>query len=194
MYSTNYNQSHKDRVNINSIFTPFLAPDETIEWCGQPAPKEKKEISQILFGCFYSGFAVFWAIMASQASLFFALFALPFFLAGLFVIFGQKTKKLRLNTYYAVTDQRCIIVSQYKDLSFVDYRYSTMTGINCMNGSVILSPIPFSPYTYSGRRHNAGTAQLEQSIKSNFIDIGENTTKVCMIISKHINEEKDSEN
>lgn len=189
MYSKSYNRNPRDSVNIHSIFSPYLSPDETIEWCGQPSQKSKRPGYNFFFGAFYAGFALFWAIMAAQASVGFALFALPFFLVGLYVMFGQSTKKLRSNTYYAVTNERCIIISNDKEMSFCDYRYSSMSGVNCIDGSIILAPPAEFHYSYNGRRRNTqDPTKSKKSIKTNFIDINEDAPKVCQIITMHIGE------
>ncbi len=190
MYSKSYNQNPRDSVNIQSIFSSYLSPDEVIEWCGQPALKSKRTSSNIILGAIFSGFSLFWAIGAFQASqsIVFALFALPFFLAGLYVMFGQGTKKLRANTYYAVTNERCIIISNDKEMSFCDYRYSAMSGVSCIDGSIMLVP-PVIDYSYNSRHRNTSNSdRAQQSIKTNFIDINEDAPKVCKIITLHISE------
>ena len=117
-----------------------------------------------------------------------ALFALPFFIAGLTVMFGFGTKSIRLNTYYAVTNERCIIISDHKGISICDYRYSAMEGINLTNGSIILSPTVYNIQRYSGRRNSVNVSAENMSIKNNFIDIGEDAPKVYKMITAHINE------
>lgn len=190
MNSHSYNRNERDSVNIYNVFTPYLTDGEVIEWCGQPSLKPKRSTYNVMFGAFFSGFSLFWALMASQASVKFALFALPFFLAGLFIMFGQPTKNIRKNTYYAVTDRRCIIISYDKQMSFCDYRYSAMSGVNCINGSIMLAPPPVIEYHRRNRQavNASDLTNSKESIKTNFIDINENAPKVCQLITMHLNE------
>ena len=193
MYNQSYNRDPNKKssakVDISSVFAPYLGQDEVIEWCGQPSLKPQSNKANIIFGSIYSGFALFWMIGAYQGSPVFALFGLPFFAVGLYVMFGKGTKKIRANTYYAVTDQRCIIISNYKETSFCDYRYSTLAGVNCINNSIMLAPVPDVNYSYGRkRRSTVDSTNNTRSIKTNFVDLGDDAIKVCQLISRHIGE------
>ena len=192
MYNNVYNKNNGSTINIRNVFAPYLSPDEFIEWCGQPSIKSGSNKSNFIFGLFFSGFALFWAFcVAMSGAGFMCLFALPFFIAGIYIMTGGGEKSVRRNTYYAVTNERCIIICIHKQTSFCDYRYSAMSGIKCVDGSIFLdSP---DPYFYSQHRRNKGVTingrtVTTEPIKTNFIDIREDAPKVCQIISKHIDE------
>ena len=93
-----------------------LEPGERLLWSGQPSQGLRftwLDLYTIPFGLFFTGFAAVWVVMAYQSSPLFALFGLPFFLAGAFMAFGRffVEAKQRARTHHAVTDRRAIIVS-----------------------------------------------------------------------------------
>ncbi len=65
------------------------------------------------FSVLWTGFAVFWtgAVLVSGASVSFALFGLPFVVAGLYFIFGRFVVKARRKrqTAYGLTDRRALV-------------------------------------------------------------------------------------
>ena len=185
-----YNTDPRNGINIRNVFAPYLSPDEVIEWCGQPSFKSGTTAYHFVFGLFFTCFSLFWAfgVFMSGAG-FMSLFALPFIVCGIYVMTGAGDKPVRRNTYYAVTNERCIIICNYKQMSFCDYRYSAMKGVNCVDGSIFLAPI--NTYMYSRSRRSGsvnGTSMTTNALKINFIDIKEDAPKVCQIISRHIDE------
>lgn len=112
------------------LLQPNLLSDEKILWSGKPEPKlfTAADFFLIPFGAFFFCFSVFWIYMASGIPFHanrssnhesidfpipFALFGIPFVLVGFYILFGRfffKNWKQR-NTYYAVTNQRVLILS-----------------------------------------------------------------------------------
>jgi hypothetical protein len=96
-----------------------LRPDEKLLWSGQP-PKgirfRAADFLTIPFSLLWTGFAVFWE--ANAIALFpfpcFALFGLPFVLAGLYIVLGRffVDALQRDRMCYGVTNERVVIISE----------------------------------------------------------------------------------
>lgn len=95
-----------------------LAPGEQVLWSGQPRQGlivRGFDVFAIPFSLLWAGFAVFWLVtaMQSDAPLPFVLFGVPFVLVGVYIVIGRffVEAKQREKTFYAVTQQRIVIVS-----------------------------------------------------------------------------------
>ncbi|MBV6621386.1 MAG: hypothetical protein KI793_00265 [Rivularia sp. (in: Bacteria)] len=87
---------------------------ESIRWIGQPVPRvfTASSIGTFLFAIPWTAFVVFWVLTASTASIFFALFGIPFLIVG----FGMLSSPIWLrlsakNTAYVITNKRAISIS-----------------------------------------------------------------------------------
>ena len=94
-------------------FRPYLEPDEYVVWQGKPEKGNyfrQEDIFRVPFGLFFFGFAVVWAAMASQASIGFGLFALPFMAVGLYISVGIIIHRAILlsKSEYAITNKKLI--------------------------------------------------------------------------------------
>ena len=103
-------------TNFTKDIYQILQSDEKLLWTGKPQGGIKfRSIDFFLipFSIVWCSFAIFWVILASKASIFFAMFGIPFVLVGLFLVFGRFIVdiKLRENTFYALTNNRIIINS-----------------------------------------------------------------------------------
>lgn len=95
----------------------ILDEGEEITWQGQPVPGVQLEFAspfEPFFFLFFTGFSVFWMVMASQAPGPFWMFGLIFFAVGSYNLVFQHFWKayLRRNTYYTLTNRRAFIAEQ----------------------------------------------------------------------------------
>jgi hypothetical protein len=103
------------------LFNSELLKDEKLLWSGQPELKvfTVSDFFLIPFSLFFFCFSVFWILGASGVSTgshnfgLFGLFGLPFVLVGAYMLFGRFFFKFwkQKNTYYAVTNQRILVLS-----------------------------------------------------------------------------------
>jgi len=104
--------------NLLDKFRGELNPGERIVWSGQPQQGlllRPSDIFMIPFSIMWGGFAIFWEFSATSggAPSFFMLWGIPFVLVGLYMIFGRFffDSMQRKKTYYALTNERVIIIS-----------------------------------------------------------------------------------
>jgi hypothetical protein len=108
----------KRNFGENNPFAYELLPGEEILWMDRPDPRRifsSEDILLIPFSLLWGGFAVFWNSMvwSMGAPFFFRLFGLPFLVIGLYLIVGRYIYRMwrKRHTYYAVTDQRVLILN-----------------------------------------------------------------------------------
>ncbi len=87
---------------------------ESIRWVEQPIPRffTATSIGGFLFAIPWTSFAIFWVSMALRASVFFALFGIPFVLVGLGMLSSPIWLRLSArNTVYLITNKRALSIS-----------------------------------------------------------------------------------
>ncbi len=105
-------------TNVNDDgWAGLLDDDETILWQGRPDGRFTFKPSMVpttIFGLFFSGFALFWMIGASQAGGIFWMFGLLHFGVGLAIVIASlfKTSFVRRRTWYTLTDKRAFIAKK----------------------------------------------------------------------------------
>ena len=92
----------------------LLATNEEILWQGTPKSRVRFEWASPLlpfFFMFFTGFSVFWMVMASSAGGIFWTFGLLFFFAGMYNLVGIHFWKafVRSRQHYTLTNQRAMI-------------------------------------------------------------------------------------
>ncbi len=112
---------------MDDVITEELLEGEKIIWKGKPNSKvlfTSSDIFLVPFSLLWGGFAIFGESMVLGVGLFsdkapavaiipFALFGIPFVLAGLYLIFGRfiYKKKKKERTIYAVTNKRILAIT-----------------------------------------------------------------------------------
>jgi hypothetical protein len=115
-----YKEKVRNSMIENTVdkFRDELNPGERIIWSGQPRQGlllRPADALLIPFSLLWGGFAVFWefGVMSGGAPFFFMIWGVPFVLVGIYIIFGRffVDSAQRSRTYYALTNERAIIIS-----------------------------------------------------------------------------------
>src|SRR5438309_11166302 len=118
-----------DAFHSSQPFQPYLFNGERVMWTGQPKQGlalSGRDTFLIPFSLMWGGFAIFWNAMVWLAPFdtaggddpgwFFKLWGLPFLVIGLYLIIGRffHDARIRKKLFYAVTDQRILILRKSK--------------------------------------------------------------------------------
>lgn len=129
-----------------------LDSGEQLLWHGQPRQGlllRSSDIFMIPFSLLWGGFAIFWesAAITNGAPFFFVLWGIPFILVGLYMIVGRFFVEAaqRSRTYYAVTDERIIILSGIMNRNVKTLNLRSLSDINLTLRSGSRGTITFGP-------------------------------------------------
>lgn len=97
----------------------------------------------------WGGFAIFWEmrVVTSNASLMMKLWGVPFVAIGLYLIVGRffVDAWLRARTYYGLTDQRVLVVSEQGSRKVTSLSLLHLPEISCTEDRNGLGTISFGP-------------------------------------------------
>ena len=118
-----------------------LSSDEKVLWAGQPRQGvivRGADAFMIPFSLMWGGFAIFWeaTVLKSDAPVFFALWGIPFVLIGLYLIVGRFffEAKQRTHTFYAVTNERILIISGVFNRKVKSINLRTLSDLSLSEG------------------------------------------------------------
>lgn len=126
-------------MSVPSGWEGILDAGEDIRWQGRPDAAVDWKLSSIpavLFGLAFSGFALFWMVMAASAGGAMWMFGLIHFTAGLSIGIGPVywSAYRRRNTWYTLTGKRAIIATNLpmrgRTLKSYPITKDTMLGID----------------------------------------------------------------
>lgn len=127
-----------------------MLPGEKVVWSGRPVAGIRLRTSDALlipFTLLWGGFAVFWeaTVLSTGAPLFFALWGVPFVLAGVYITVGRFVFDAwqRSRTSYAVTDERVVIRTGGFRPEVVSLRLAYLPGLTFREGRGGLGTISF---------------------------------------------------
>ena len=119
-----------------------LSSGESLLWSGRPRQGmilRGSDIFVIPFSLLWGGFAVFWEYTAytSGAPIFFLAFGGVFVVAGIYFIFGRFAVDalVRRRTYYGISNDRVIIVSEFPALSIESLALATLSDVTFNSGA-----------------------------------------------------------
>jgi len=149
-------------IDNTTLFRDELGAGERILWSSQPRQGlvlRPSDAFLIPFSLLWGGFAIFWESMAivGSGSLFFMLWGIPFVLVGLYFIVGRffVDAKVREKTYYALTNERAIILSGLFGRNLRAFSLKTLSDININvkkdgSGTITFGPSHPMASWYSG--------------------------------------------
>jgi hypothetical protein len=135
--------------DTDSIIHAELRRGERLLWSGQPIQGMRLCVADaflIPFSIVWGGFAIFWEsmVITQGAPLFFMLWGIPFVVVGIYLIFGRfwVDARQRAKTFYAITDNRILIISGIFNRSTRSLNIRTLSDITLtkkQNGSGTVS-------------------------------------------------------
>lgn len=191
---------------VNPIIAKFFQKDltigEKILWTGQPEPFiifTKADIFLIPFSIFWFGFVLFAAIKDTSFIFSFPFIGLFFLIIGFYMSIGRFIFKVlkKKKTYYAFTDKRILVLSDFLGKNLQAAYINTLPVINKSanregNGSIIFGAQNMQTATYNNTGMDFFTAGGGASVPA-FYDI-ERVDAVYKMIIKLRNVNSSNEN
>ena len=155
--------------------TPHLAPGEQLLWSGRPNRLVSwTDLPLVLFGAMFFGFSVFWETMVvtTGAPLMMRVWGIPFILVGLYLMLGRVVQSAwsRRHTWYALTDQRAMIVTgsgrNVRSLALSQVADFSVLARSDGSGSLVFSPplaVPRQQTGFGGLQFSTSSSWSERS-------------------------------
>ncbi|MCB0213956.1 MAG: hypothetical protein KDJ52_31755 [Anaerolineae bacterium] len=147
--------------DVRFQFQDELGAHEHLLWSGRPKTGlmlRSSDIFLVPFSLIWGGFAIMWEIgvITSGAPLFFMLWGIPFVLVGLYLIGGRFFVDAwqRTSIYYALTNERVIILSGLLNRSVKSLSVKTLSEITLDKKSNGTGTITFGPIHPLGRMYS----------------------------------------
>jgi hypothetical protein len=165
--------------DIPQLFKPDLQKDEKILWSGQPEPQwfTAGDFFLIPFSLLWGGFAYSWEGSVLQiyltnpkagGALFMVFWGIPFVVIGTYFMFGRffLQRLLQKNTFYALTNQRVIILSTFRGRSTQTLFLDNLPGINKTENKKGVGSIVFCSDAMFPRLGGAASASLSLTLNN----------------------------
>ena len=165
-------------TTFSSPVEECLESGERLLWEGQPKQGVRLQAADafmIPFSFMWGGFAIFWELAAlglfgfgphakgsshdpMMVRLIFPLWGIPFVVIGLYIMFGRffYDAEMRKRTWYAITDQRVLILKNLFSRNVVSFEYRNLPGLNLTerrdgSGDILFgSAPPFAAFSGAG--------------------------------------------
>ena len=145
-------------------FSGHLLRGEKIVWRGRPRQGlmlTGRDLFLIPFSLMWGGFAIFWessVLKMPHASIFMALWGIPFVLIGLFMIFGRFffDAWVRASVFYAVTDHRVLVFRSRPSQNFRSVSLDRLPEVNLEESSAGRGTIRFGAAGSFGTSRGGG--------------------------------------
>jgi hypothetical protein len=161
---------------------------ERILWNAQPKQGltlQPSDAFMIPFSLLWGGFAIFWEflVVTGGAPFFFALWGIPFVLIGLHMIVGRffVDALQRKRTYYALTNERIVIISGLFSRNVKTLNLKTLQEINLTLRRKGSGTITFGPVDPAAWRTWTTGSNRTRPISSSLVMI-ENANEVYQLI------------
>lgn len=159
--------------NILEILENEIHENEVIKWYDKPQAKKINGEGMVMtiFGCIFVGFSMFWTLSQiipkstfedafftqSLIDKMFPYFSLPFFIIGLLLLPGPYwVYKRMINTIYAITNERCLIITVGRTKKVKSYNIHDLHNIEKTEYSDGTGDICFAKETSLGNRVEHG--------------------------------------
>jgi hypothetical protein len=189
-------------VDVLQSFQPtqrYLSPGERILWSGQPKQGIafcRSDLLAIPFSLMWGGFAIFWNVgvwtdvnTGTADDWFFRLWGLPFLAVGIYLIVGRffYDAWVRRRSYYAVTNQRVLILRNWPTLKLTSREIRSLPMVELTEHRDGTGTIAFDSeavgYSSVGRNRGLGAWSPAVSANAQFFRI-DNPQRVYELVRR----------
>lgn len=140
-------------TNNATPFDGYLLRNETLLWTGHPNPFSlftSMDLFLVPFSLMWGGFAIVWeaSVVGNGAPSLFTLWGIPFIVVGQYLIWGRFLHKYlrRRQTYYAITDRRALILSNFFRASLTSFLLHQMSSLHWRGRTILFDLGHVAPY------------------------------------------------